>query len=842
MKSAGRALHLKEQRYQAIFEHAAISIWEEDTSELRAAIGELRSAGVKDLPGYLLTHPEFVKKATDMIKVVDVNDATLKLYGVEGKEDLRGPLARTLDPDDPVMLASLRETICNIEKGEIRFGRESTAVTPAGTKLNIFIESYVPHKSDPYPYMIVSVLDITEQRRAQDAQRESEQRLSDIINFLPDATFAIDRSGRVIAWNLAIEEMTGVSAKEMLGKGNHEYALPFYGIRRPILIDLVRNPDLDAAKNYQPILKKESGVLIAETAVTHLRGREAFVWAKATVLYDSNGNAAGAIESVRDITEQKRAEKELLESEERYRSLVQNLGEGIISVDPHETIVFANPMAETIFGGSGIGITGRNLREFLSPQDLAEILRETGKRRRGEKSRYETRIIRPDGTVRCVQITATPQLDGDGSFAGTFGLLLDLTESRKTEEALRKAEEQLQQARKLEAVGRLAGGIAHDFNNILTVIEGYTDLVEAGLSEDSPLRREMSEIRTAAGRAANLTMQLLAFSRKQVLQPRVISLNEVVEGVKNMLGRLVGEDVMLQTFLATQEGNIVADPVQIEQVMMNLAANARDAMPNGGKLTVETAVTVLGDAYVNEHPAVVPGQYVMLAVSDTGEGMDRETVSRIFEPFFTTKEMGKGTGLGLATVYGIVKQSGGYIFCYSEKGAGTSFRLYFPRVSEDRTVEAPHEAETNALFGTETILLVEDEKAIRSFAAIALRKAGYTVREAQDGPTALAEAVAGTGPIHLLLTDVAMPRMNGPEACQPHPRNPSRSAHPLHVGVHGKLDRPSRDPRRGPRHDPEAVQHRPAARKGPQGAQQVAGGCLHAKRALRATLRSGCRW
>ena len=485
--------------------------------------------------------------------------------------------------------------------------------------------------------------DITERKQAEDALRESEQRLSDIIDFLPDATFAIDREGRVIAWNRAIEEMTGVAAGEMVGRDNYEYALPFYGMRRPTLIDLVGKPDPDAAKDYHPILMKGKGLLIAETWVTHLRSSGAFVWAKATLLYDRKGNATGAIESIRDITEQKRAEEKLLASEERYRSLVENLGEGIMMVDPQETIVFANPVAETIFGGTAVEITGRNLREHLSSENYAAILRETEKRRRGATSRYETEIIRPDGTVRRVRVTATPQTDGNGFFVGTLLLLLDLTELRKTEEALRKAEEQLQQARKLEAVGRLAGGIAHDFNNILTVIDGYADLTEACLPAGTPLRGNVGEIRTAAGRATRLTTQLLAFSRKQVLQPRVISVNEVVQGMKNMLARLVGEDVMLQTFLPPEVGNIMADPVQVEQVMMNLAANARDAMPNGGKLTVETANCALGDAYVHEHPEVAAGEYVMLAVSDTGEGMDQETLSRVFEPFFTTKEMGKGT-------------------------------------------------------------------------------------------------------------------------------------------------------------------------------------------------------
>jgi PAS domain S-box-containing protein len=457
------------------------------------------------------------------------------------------------------------------------------------------------------------------------------------------------------------------------------------------------------------------------------------------------------------------ATENLRESRERYRSLVENLGEGIMTVDPQEKIVFANPMAATILEGTATDITGRDLREYLSPQGCATILMETEKRRRGEKSHYEIEIIRPDGTVRRVQMVVTPQQDSEGSFVGAFTLMLDLTEMRKTEEALMKAKEELEQARKLEAVGKLAGGIAHDFNNILTVIEGYADLIETGLPESNPLKRDVNEIRTAAGRATSLTAQLLAFSRKQVLRPRVISVNQVVRGVQNMLARLVGEDVMLKTVLPPEAGNILADPVQIEQVMMNLAANARDAMPDGGTLTMESANCVFDAASAQMHPEVAAGEYVMLAVSDTGQGMDRTTLSRVFEPFFTTKEMGKGTGLGLATVYGIVKQSGGYIFSYSEKGMGTTFRLYFPRVHENGTVEAPRTAGAKPLLGTETVLLVEDERAIRNFVGIALRHAGYSVREVQNGLEAIAEVSSSPGHIHLLLTDVAMPGMNGPE-------------------------------------------------------------------------------
>jgi CheY-like chemotaxis protein len=324
-------------------------------------------------------------------------------------------------------------------------------------------------------------------------------------------------------------------------------------------------------------------------------------------------------------------------------------------------------------------------------------------------------------------------------------------------------EEQLRQAQKMEAVGRLAGGIAHDFNNLLTAITGYTDLLLMDLPEGDPARREVQEIRKAGNRAASLTHQLLAFSRRQVLRPRVLDLNQVVMNMEKMLRRLIGEDIELVTSLADNLECVKADPGQIEQVIANLAVNSRDAMPKGGKLLLKTGNLVLGETDPGRHDPVQPGSYVLLEVTDTGSGMDEATMSRLFEPFFTTKEVGKGTGLGLATVYGIVKQSGGYIWAYSDVGLGTTFKVYLP------SVEMPAEfAEKDAaLFypstGEETVLVVEDERMVRELVREILAQQGYNVLEAHRGTEALEVSERHEGPIHLLLTDVVMPGMDGPE-------------------------------------------------------------------------------
>ncbi|HVY37183.1 MAG TPA: ATP-binding protein [Polyangia bacterium] len=334
-------------------------------------------------------------------------------------------------------------------------------------------------------------------------------------------------------------------------------------------------------------------------------------------------------------------------------------------------------------------------------------------------------------------------------------------ELQSANEALRKSEEQLRQSQKLEALGRLAGGIAHDFNNLLSVILSCAEIVSADLKPGDPAGIELQEIKKAGGRAAELTRQMLAFSRQQVLDLRIVDLNEVVAGVNKMLARVLGEDVELKALLAPRLANVRADPGQIEQVLMNLVVNARDAMPSGGKLTIETSNVELDAAYAREHLGVPPGRYVMLAVSDTGTGMDRNTQARIFEPFFTTKDLGRGTGLGLSTVFGIVKQIEGHIWVYSEPGAGTTFKIYLPQA--DGKVAAPPAAGPPApdLRGTETILLVEDEEQVRAVAVGILKKAGYHVLEARTPGEALLASEEHPVEIHLLVTDVVMPKMNG---------------------------------------------------------------------------------
>jgi two-component system cell cycle sensor histidine kinase/response regulator CckA len=396
-----------------------------------------------------------------------------------------------------------------------------------------------------------------------------------------------------------------------------------------------------------------------------------------------------------------------------------------------------------------------NMPTFSAPRAL-ELLRSRGI---GVPLIVVSGSIGEETAVKVLQAGASDYLLKD-RLARLGDAVRRVIEERQLQRERHALEEQYRQSQKMEAVGQLAGGIAHDFNNLLTAIQGYCELVASGLGTDNPVERELNEIRRAADRAASLTRQLLAFSRRQILEPRVLDLRDSLRGIEPMLRRLIGEDIQVVVHAADEIGRVRADPGQIEQVILNLAVNARDAMPQGGTLRLEVADVELDDTFARNHPATTPGRYVLLAVSDTGIGMDGATRARVFEPFFTTKEKGKGTGLGLSTVYGIVKQSGGNIWLYSEPGAGTTFKIYLPRI--DAPAEQPVPPPTvEKLTGTETILVVEDEDSVRDLIDRVLSGYGYRVLVARTPREAVSLAAGEAGPIDLIVTDVVLPQMSG---------------------------------------------------------------------------------
>ncbi|MGC2235427.1 MAG: PAS domain S-box protein [Pyrinomonadaceae bacterium] len=458
----------------------------------------------------------------------------------------------------------------------------------------------------------------------------------------------------------------------------------------------------------------------------------------------------------RDITERKRFEYDLLESEERYRDLVENARDIIYSHDLTGKYLSVNKAAEHILGYAREECMGMTQAEVIAPECYEEARQMIERKLAGEEETvYELEAIAKDGRRVAIEVN-TKLVFQDGVAVAVQGIARDVTERKHLEE-------QLRQAQKMEAVGQLAGGIAHDFNNLLTAINGYSELTLRRLQAEDPLRPNIEEIKKAGDRAASLTRQLLAFSRKQVLQPKVLDLNTVVIELEKMLQRLIGEDIELQTLPASDLGRINADPGQIEQVIMNLAVNARDAMPQGGKLTIETRNVHIEKEYSVHHNTVSPGCYVMLSISDNGEGMKEQVQKRIFEPFYTTKENGKGTGLGLSTVYGIVNQSGGSILVDSEIGRGTSFKIYLPQVDKSAEKYKSGAESEKVLQGTETVLLAEDDETVRNLIREVLENCGYQVLEAPTGNMALFICRHHREPIHLLLTDVIMPEMGGRE-------------------------------------------------------------------------------
>ena len=639
--------------------------------------------------------------------------------------------------------------------------------------------------------------DVTERRRAEQVQaatyriseaaitvrnlRELFESVHHIVaDLMPAQNFYIAlidiERGRLSFPYFVDEHDPGFDSKP-LGKGLTEYVLRtgepllatpdvYEELERRGEVELIGAPSIDWLGVPLTVGERSIGALVIQTYTEGVRYGEA----EKRILQFVSSQVAMAIE-------RKRAEEALRASEERYRSFITQSSEGMsrLEYDPpipislpvetqidllYETghVAECNDAMAQMYGyREARELVCRRLGELHDRNDPANREAVRGFVRAGYRhTDSESREFDKDRRRRYFLNNSVGIVE-DGRLVRVWGTQRDITEQKRLED-------QLRQAQKMEAVGRLAGGVAHDFNNLLTAIIGNTQLLWRDLGDQHPSRADVEEIRKAADRAAALTRQLLAYSRRQVLQPEVLDLNTVVGDMERLLRRLIGEDVALETRLAPGLGKVRADRGQLEQVIVNLAVNARDAMPQGGTLTLETADAELDAAFVVDHPGALIGPCVMLAVTDTGAGMDTETRAHLFEPFFTTKEVGKGTGLSLATVYGIVKQSGGYIAVSSEPGHGTSFKIYLPRVADaGEPAAAARPLAAAPPGGTETVLLVEDEEAVRQLAAKLLRKAGYTVLVAADGRAALALAEQHMGPVHLLLTDVVMPGMSGPE-------------------------------------------------------------------------------
>lgn len=471
-----------------------------------------------------------------------------------------------------------------------------------------------------------------------------------------------------------------------------------------------------------------------------------------------------AIEEKRVLQERYEAEQALRESEERYRTLVHTLPDALVLADMEGNIIYESPSALRLFGWDlEKDAVGRNFLDWIHPGDHAKILDAIQTLRSGLNLRgQELLFLKKDKSTFWGELSASGTRDAQGAVTGFLALIRDISDRKQSEEEKAQLQAQLLQSQKMDSIGRLAGGVAHDFNNMLSVILGYSELIQTQLNANDPIRNDVEQIEKAGRRAKDITQQLLAFSRKQIIEPTIIDLNERIHSIRKSLGRLIGEDISLEFSPGPDLRKIRFDHSQLDQILINLAANARDAMPQGGRLKIETSNVFLDEAFCREHLGFAAGDYVVLTVADNGIGMDRETLAHAFEPFFTTKAIGKGTGLGLATVYGIVAQGGGFIEAESEPGRGSLFRIYFPSITENAFAD-PAQKGFTICSGAGNILVVEDDNLVRRMTVALLKSIGYKVHEAASARDALQYCEEGDNAVDLLITDVVMPELSGAE-------------------------------------------------------------------------------
>jgi len=692
--------------------------------------------------------PECVKITSADGLLLDMNPAGLAMIEADALEQIRGrSILPIVAPEHREVFAAFIQRAANGQPGRLQF----QIVGLKGTRR--WMETHaVPFGNERGEQATVLAIahDVTERKRAEEALRESERRLSLVL----DAT-----SEGIWDWNV---------------KTGHVYFSPQW------IASLGYAPEEvpPHVSFWESIIHPDDKPRVQETLRAHFEGRTSFYACEnrlreksgrwrinldrgKVVERDADGRPVRMVGSDTDITERKRAEDALHESERALNALVSNLP-GVVyrcQNDPDWTVSYISDQVRTLLGypphefySKGIAWAHRT-----HPDDRERIWNEVQSAlSRREPFSFEYRMQTRDDRKVWVWEQGEGVYAPDGTLAFLEGFVIDITERKHLEESLR-------QAQKMEAVGRLAGGIAHDFNNMLTVIGGCSDLVQRRIDPQDPLSRYIQDIKAASDRAAELTRQLLAYSRRQVMETRVLSLNGSILAMESMLRRLIGEHIELTLDLSPDLGAVKADPGQIEQVIMNLTLNARDSMPNGGRLTIATVNAAIdqGNAGTLPNVHVPPGAYSQLIVSDTGQGMDKFTLTHLFEPFFTTKEVGKGTGLGLATVYGIVAQSGGVVWASSEPGEGATFTVCLPHVAQAPEPPIPSAATPRSPRGSETILLAEDEESVRALAREVLQRQGYRVLEARNGVDALALATQHAGPIHLLLTDLVMPEMDG---------------------------------------------------------------------------------
>ncbi len=674
-----------------------------------------------------------ISKGLDSI-ISSWNEGAEKIFGYTAKEMIGTSIMRLIPEDRQNEEQHILE---QIRRGERVEHFETLRKTKDGRSIDVSV-TVSPIKDVDGKVIGVSKVarDITESRQTEELQRTSQARYQRLFEYAPDGILIANADSRYLDANASICRMLGYSRAELIGLGAADIVAqeetPHIA---PALGAIKANSNYHREWQFR---RKDGSIFPVEVMATMM----------------PDGNLLGM---VRDLSERRKAEADLRESEERFRQLADSIREVFWMTDAdRKQMLYVSPSYETIWGRSCA-----SLYEF--PTTWLEAIHANDRERVSNSERTKLasgnydetyRIERPDGSVRWIRDRGFPVLGPSGEILRFVGTAEDVTERRQLEE-------QFHQAQKMEGMGQLAGGVAHDFNNLLSIINGYSELLLLRVAADDDIRDSLNSILEAGIRAAALTRQLLTFSRKEIVVPRIVNLNSIVTGMEKMLHRIIGEDIELSTALDPLLNKVTADPGQIEQVLMNLAVNAKDAMPRGGRLTIETQNVTVDDTYVLKHYDVRPGAYSMLAVTDNGSGMDEPTKARIFEPFFTTKELGKGTGLGLSVVHGIIRQSGGHVRVYSELNSGTTFKVYLPHSETADTPSMPAADIQSMPHGSETLLLVEDEVAVRALTRHILTTCGYRVLEAVDGQDGIEVAQSYQGPIHLVVTDVVMPRLGG---------------------------------------------------------------------------------
>ena len=663
----------------------------------------------------------------ETLVIVDANRAALERYGYSRDELLAFRLTDLHPPAERERIAA----VAHSHSTRLAGAGDWIHRTRSGAQLNVEL-AFSRLRFGSREVILVVAFDIAERQRAEALFRAA-------VSVSPNGLIMIDRTGTIKLVNHQIEAIFGYEQDELIGR-SVETLLPtqLRALHAQHRREFLQNPAprrMGAGRELFGVHKDGRSVPIE-------------IGLAPTVL---NGEMM-VLASVIDISARRRAEQSIKDAAARWQALMESAMDGVALVGIDGIIIESNRRMAAILGRSIEDTVGHHIASFADPGDINDSMNAFMQALAlGSGQVFGVRLLRADRSVAVVDFAVNTVQFGSARLMLSIGR--DVTEQRLLEH-------QYRQSQKMEAIGRLAGGVAHDFNNMLTAILGYAELIMMALPPDTPVQADLQEIQGAARRAAGLTSQLLAFSRQQVLAPVVLNLNEVVTGVRKMLERLIGEDVAIELEIDSQLRNVMADRGQVEQVLMNLCVNARDAMPQGGTLIIHTENVELTEGYADQHQSVTPGSYVMVAVTDTGVGMTEEVRARVFEPFFTTKEKGKGTGLGLATSYGIVKQSGGFIWAYGEPGHGATFKFYLP-VVRDAAMATPVLPREEQLGGTETILLAEDDDVLRKLTSSVLRHYGYAVLTAANAAEAIRLSRAHQKPVQLLLTDLVMPGESG---------------------------------------------------------------------------------